>query len=202
MAASPQPELQQGGMLSKLNDRERRLLTIMVVNFAILAVVVVVILFRNSLNETRDEIDQYDAALDALTEYGPRYIENQNKAKEGESEEAQRFSAETLSKNDLKLTSFIATHASAVDVKVDKYDEDSLPLTTKKDDGPLLTENQVKLDIREAELKKLLDMLDRIEKSPEPVIIKRINLRELRKKPGKVRANVVVATYFQKEREE
>ena len=53
--------------------------------------------------------------------------------------------------------------------------------------------------IREAEMEKLLKLLDRVEKSKEPVIIKRINLRDVRNKKGMVRANITISTYTMKE---
>ncbi len=199
MADSPAQEKQ--GALASLSDREKKLVGLMLVNFLILAVAGGVYFFNKSQESTQKEIEQYQSTLDALQEFGPVYIKQQNASEGAVDLDAQRFSAETLRKNKLKLTSFVATHASAVDLKVDNYDEDQLPLSTGKDDGPIITENLIKVDIKQGEMDKVILLLDRIEKSKEPVIIKRINLRNLSRKPGMVRANIVISTYVQKEQE-
>ncbi len=188
---------------TNLSDRERRLVGLMLTNFVILGVAVGIYLFNQSQDATRSEITQYEETLDALREYGPTYLKRQQAEAQGGAEEAaNKFSADKLTNNDLALTSFVATQASAVDIKIDNYDEDSLPMSSNKDSGPIITEKQLRIDIREAELAKLMKMLDRIEKSPEPVVIKRINMRDVRNKPGHVRANVTISTYVQKSQEE
>lgn len=185
---------------SNLSERERKLVTLMLINFIILAVAAGIYFFKTSQDETRAQIEQYEKTLDTLQEYGPIYIAQQKAQDSTGDDNAQRFSAETLKNNRLKLTSFVATHASAVDLKIDNYDEDQLPLSAgNKDGGPIITENQIKIDIKEGEMDKVILLLDRIEKSKEPVIIKRINLRELRNKPGQVRANLVISTFLQKD---
>lgn len=199
---SPKGAEEKKNPLQNLSEREQRLLSLMAVNFCILAIAGGVYMFRQSQQKTRAEIEQYEKALDALQEFGPAYLAQQSQAASGEADEdARRFSAERLKKNNLKLTSFVATHASAVDLKVDNYDEDQLPLSTNKDGGPIITENQVKVDIKSAEMDKVVQLLDRIEESREPVIIKRINLRDIAREPGKVRANLVISTFVQKDQE-
>lgn len=199
MADSPVQEKQ--GPFASLSDREKKLVLLMLVNFCILIVAGGVYFFKQSQDSTRKEIEQYRSTLEALQEYGPAYIKQQSAGDGPADLDAQRFSAETLKKNKLKLTSFVATHASAVDLKVDNYDEDQLPLSAGKDDGPIITENLIKVDIKEGDMDKVILLLDRIEKSKEPVIIKRINLRNLSRSPGKVRANLVISTYVQKDQE-
>jgi uncharacterized coiled-coil protein SlyX len=185
-----------------LTDRERKLVTLMVCNFLFLGLAGSIYFFNKSLAETEDEIARYEKTLDALTEYGPRYLERQAREEGGaKDEDERRFTAELLKKNKLQLTSFVATQASAVDIKVDNYDEDSLKLSTKDSSGPIITEQQLRVDIREAEMEKMLKLLDRIEKSKEPVVIKRINLRDVRNKKGFVRANITISTYTMKEQE-
>lgn len=206
MAATPDhieapPEASgNDGPLSNLTDRERKLVALMLFNFVALTIVASVFMFYNSLSSTRAEIEQYEQTLDALAEFGPKYLAQQAGGAGGGEQDA--FSTQALAENDLQLTSFVATQASAVDLKIDNYDEDSLPIgSSNKDKGPILLEQQLRVDIREAELPKLLEMLDRIQKSPEPVVIKRINLRDVRGKKGHVRANITVSTYIQKEQE-
>ena len=204
MAKTEMTEVGAGGLsgaLAKLTERERSLLGLMAICLTGLALAIGVYLFSSSQKQKQVEIDQYQETLDALQEYGPTYIAQQNAESEGGSDRG-RFNSETLKNNRVKLTSFVATHASAVDLKVDNYDEDELPLSTgNKDDGPILTEHSVKVDIKSAEMDKVILLLDRIEKSKEPVIIKRVNLRNLTREKGKVRANVVLSTYSQKDQE-
>ena len=121
-----------------LTDRERKLVTLMVCNFLFLGLAGSIYFFNKSLAETEDEIARYEKTLDALTEYGPRYLERQAREEGGaKDEDERRFTAELLKKNKLQLTSFVATQASAVDIKVDNYDEDSLKLSTKRSRGAL-----------------------------------------------------------------
>ena len=139
-----------------LTDRERKLLLLMLCNFVFLALAGSVYLFNKSLKETEEEIGRYEKTLDALTEYGPKYLERQAAEEVGDKDdEARRFTGEVLKKNKLQLTSFVATQASAVDIKVDNYDEDSLKLSTKDSSGPIITEQQLRVDIREAEMEEM-----------------------------------------------
>lgn len=196
-----EPAERKPGLLDNLSERERRLAGLMLVNFVFIAIALSIYLFNGMLTKTEDEIARYNTTLEVLNEYRPKYLKLQQQAQGGASDEERRFSGEVLKKNKLQLTSFVATQASAVDIKVDNYDEDSLKLTTKDSTGPIITEQQLRVDIREAEMDKLLQLLDRIEKSKEPVIIKRINLREVRNKKGLVRANITISTYTQAEQE-
>ena len=192
----------EGNALAKLTDRERKLLILMACTMSFLLVSLGLYLFKQSQDKTRAEIMQYERALDALQEYGPRYLAKLQEEEQGlKTKEDQKFSPEKLKKNTVRLTSSVASHASAVDIKVDNYDEDQLNLTTAKDGGPIITENQVKVDIRLAEMDKLIKLLDRIEKSNEPIVVKRISLRDIPRDPGKVRANLVISTYVQKDPE-
>ena len=202
MTIDPTPLEESGeNFWTKMTERERRLVLLMVGNFVLLGIALGVYLFHQSQTETEAEIEQYADTLDAVREFGPLYLRRKQAEESGGDEDAKRFTGELLSKNDLALTSFVATQASAVDIKIDNYDEDSLPLSSNKDSGPVITEKQLRIDIREADLEKLMRMLERIEKTREPVVIKRINLREVRNKPGQVRANITISTYVQKERE-
>ncbi len=190
------------GALSNLSEREKKLVVLMLINFCVLTIAGAIYFFTQSQDSTRKEITQYEKTLEALQEFGPVYISQQAQENGTSDADAQRFSADVLKNNRLKLTSFVATHASAVDIKIDNYDEDELPLSAgNKDGGPIITENQIKIDIKEGEMDKVILLLDRIEQSKEPVIIKRINLRELRRKPGMVRANLVISTFIQKDPE-
>ena len=182
--------------LSNMTERERRLLALMGVFFGILMVALGVNLFLGAMDTKREEIERYEGAFDAMTEVAPIYLDK----KASTTGEQSRFRPEVLVNNDIQLTSFVATHASAVDLKVDNYDEKKLPLSDKKG-GPIIVEYTVRANVRQTEMAKLLKLLERIEKSPEPVIIKRVTVRDVRNKPGDVRTDFVIASYIQKEEE-
>lgn len=95
----------------------------------------------------------------------------------------------------------MAELAQKSNIKVDKYDEDDLIMDSGKDGGPIISEKILRFDVREAEMPDLLALLDAIERSPEPVFIKRINLREIRRKDGYVRAYITLTTYIIKDQE-
>ena len=95
-------------------------------------------------------------------EVAPVYLQKKQASSEG----GARFSTEVLTSNNIKLTSFVATHAAAVEMKIDNYDEKELPLSDKKG-GPIIIEYTVRANVRSTEMTKLLQLLDRIEKSKE-----------------------------------
>lgn len=185
---------------TNLSTREQRLLLGMLCLFAFFGVVLSVYSFQTSLDKTQAEIDKYEEALKTMAQLGPKYLEDKALKASGGGANKSKFTPEVMLKNNVKLTSFVAEHASAVDLKVDNYDEDSIPLSSGKD-GPIINENILRFNLRRADLKKLLALLDRIDKSAEPVVIKKIDLREIRKKKGLVRANISVSTFVQKKQE-
>lgn len=178
---------------------ERMYLAGLGATFVALALFVLVMTFRGKMEIIEQEADGYRAALDYLAVAGPEYqarIESDNSKKSHK-----KTDDETLQTNNVKLTSFVAEHAAAAQITVTSYDEDSLPFggSGKNNDGPIILENQLRVEIREADMAKLLDLLDRIEKAPEPVFVKRLDVRDM-KKPGEVRAVVTVSTFVKKEK--
>ncbi len=178
---------------------ERMYLWLMLATFAVLGLFVGVMAFRGSMEEIEKEADGYRSALDYLAVAGPEYVAQ--KANKKDKQSHKKVDDETLSSNAIKLTSFVAEHAAAAEITVTSYDEDSLPFggSGKKDDGPIIIEKQLRVEIRDADMSKLLELLDRIEKSPEPVFVKRLDIRD-QKKPGEVRAVVTVSTFVKKEK--
>lgn len=185
---------------SKLSQRERTYVGALAVNFVLITLALGVYFYQKYETTTQLQINNSQSALNKLAEVGPDFLARKAAAAKVDPA-TQRFSPEKLKSNDLKLTSFVATHASATNIKVDNYDEKSVILSSGKDGGPQITKKIVRLTIREAKMADLLRMLDRIEKDRQPVVIERINLREVRRKPGYVRANVSVVTYIQKDAE-
>lgn len=182
-------------VLDNLNERERMLLKAMLGVFVLLGLFVIVGLAQRSVSELEMETAQYQTALDLLAAEGPAFLAAQQGTDEDEMTRADLFTEEVLQDNQVQLTSYVASHASAVNVSVSSYDVDEQPLGSRGDDsGPLIEERQLRVDIRNAEMDKFIELLHRIEESREPVVIKRIDVRSVRDE-GKVRALLVVSTF-------
>lgn len=192
-----------GEMLDNLTERERLLLKAMFGVFAVLAVFVIIGLAQRSVAELEEETVRYETALDLLARAGPDFAAAQHGG--GDDDEFTRadlFTEEVLEDNEVQLTSYVASHASAVDVSVSSYDVDEHPLGSRgEDEGPLIEERQLRVDIRNAEMDRFIELLHRIEESREPVVIKRIDVRSVRDE-GKVRALLVVSTFQYGDEEE
>lgn len=183
----------------KRTPSERVYISALGATMFVLAIFVFLMSFWGSMEAIDEEADGYKSALDYLAVAGPEF---QAKRERDDSQKShKKIDDETLATNNVKLTSFVAEHAAASQITITSYDEDSLPFggSGKKDDGPIILEKQLRVEIREAEMSKLLDLLDRIEKSPEPVFVKRLDVRD-QKKPGEVRAVVTVSTFVKKEK--
>ncbi len=182
------------GALNNLSERERTLLKAMGGVFAVLAIFLVIGLTQRSVNEIKAETATYETALNLLATAGPAYLESQG----GHDEDPRvaMFTDEVLDETRVQLTSFVATQASAAGINVSSYDEDQHPLgSTRPEEGePIIIERQLRVDIREADMDRLIDMLHRIEESDEPVVIKRVDIRALRDE-GKVRVRLFVSTF-------
>jgi len=184
----------------KLTPGERQKLSLLALNFLVLGVGSAIYLFYQSLGTMEDEIERYRQALEAMAEAAPKLAEAKAASAASADDGASRFSPEVLAKNELKLTSFVASHATAADIKIENYDEDSSVLSSNKETGASLTEKIVKVEVREAEFDKVLAFLERIETSREPVVVKVISLRakDAKARNNIVRANLQISTYVQK----
>lgn len=200
MSAKPATAENKPKGLASLNERERRLLSGMLFVFFLLGTFLIYYVAQSGQAKTEAEIERLEGVLKSLNMKGPAYLEREQ-SKSKQSVENDRFSADRMLKNDIKLTSFVAQKADSTGIKVDNYDESQLPLASGKDGGPIITEKMLRFDIREASMTSLLQLLDSIEKSREPVIIKNIDLRDVRNKPGLVRVKVTISTYVQKNKE-
>ena len=187
------------GFWAARSEKERYQLIGLAIFLGLMAMIVAVALFQRSLNEIDEDTSRYENALDFLATAGPAYSE---RAREGSALATHKdIDEESLTNNDIKLTSFLAEHAEKSGITISSYDEDQLPFGNKNAGGPIIVEQQLRVEIRSAEMPDLIDLLDRIEKSSQPVFIKRLDIRAQRKKPGEVRAIVTVATFVRKMQE-
>lgn len=193
----------KGGLkaaLANLSERERRMLQVMVAVLAVLIMVVVIGLARRSVAELEAQTRQYQGALSLLATEGPVYAASQGLAQIDP--RLERFSDEVLDGPPVQLTSFVATHAAATGINVSSYDEDQTPLGTGSSDnsGPMIIERILRVEIRQAKMNSLLELMDRIEESREPVVIKRIDIRALRDE-GEVRGRLFISTFERRQEE-
>lgn len=186
-----------GDWYAERNDREQLLIKIAGVVLPLVALAFVTVWHNQTLNTTRDQIERYEQTLDLLGDIAPRY---RGKKDSEEDKGAEKFSREALENNDIKLNSFVATHATAVGVQPDSYNQNERRLgggDEETEDSPLLKLN-VEVEIREAQIDKVKRLLERIEKADEPVVIERVTLSKKKRDTGKVRAELVVTTFKRK----
>ncbi len=184
---------------SELSEREKKMVIAMAVIMPLLAMVLVIGIFSNSLNSIEDQTRSYQQSLDLVRMAGPSYLKHKQASSQSGGL-ADIFTDKVLEDNPVKLTGFIAARANEAGVNPSSYDTEDIPIGSKSGDksGPIIVEKKVKVDIRQVQIDDLLKFLEGIESSDQPVVIKRIDLRGRRRKPGEVRARVEVSTFIKK----
>lgn len=190
-----------GDKIAALNPREKKMLAAMALIMPILLMVVIIGFFNRSLGGIEDQTHTYQGSLELLAEGGPKYYSKQSRSDDGGVPTL--FTDEIMTDNPVKLTSFIAARASEAGVNPNSYDSEDIAIgsSSSSKDTPTVTEKKLTVDIREAEIDKLLEFLQVIETSGEPVVIKRVDLRGNARSPGVVRARVEVSTYIKPKQE-
>ncbi len=187
------------GFVDKLSEREKTQLIGLALFLTVMSSLLGIGLFMRAMEKIETSTNTYESALDFLATAGPAYAERTaSKSQQGTHK---HVDDEALRKNNIKLTSFVAEQAEKSSIEVSSYDESELPFGNKKDGGPIVIEKQLRVEIRKAQMSALMDLLDRLHKSEEPVFVKRLDIRAQRKSPGEVRAVVTVSTYVKKEPE-
>jgi hypothetical protein len=190
----------KGSFYQNLSDSEKRYVIGAAIFFPTLIMVVALIVFVQSIGEVETETQRYKDSLDLLATAAPVYLEQKKNAQQATSHK--KLDDEMMANNDIKLTSFVAGHASKADITVSSYDEDELPFGSKdNDEGPIIVEQQLRVEIREASMANLVKLMDFIEKDTKPVFIKRIDIRKRGRDAGEVRAILTVSTFVKKEKE-
>ncbi|MFB6265224.1 MAG: hypothetical protein ABEL76_16620 [Bradymonadaceae bacterium] len=179
-----------------LTDREQKLLTAMAIVVPLAGLAFFGLLVDRSFKSIEDDIRENEQILEMLEKVAPRY--KRQKAKSDPGRYARKFAPKKIENNKVKLTSFVATHATATGVNVDSYDENDRPLESGGKDGSTLMKHQVIVEINEVQMAKLTDLLERIELSEKPVFIERTKLVRRRNAKGSVRATLVVTTFKRK----
>lgn len=185
------------GFWADRTPSEKKLLKVLAALMPVLLVVLIIGLMIQSINEVEEEALRHRQTLDFIATAGPAWVERT--ARESSQQTHKDISEETLTDNSLALTSFVASHADAVGITVSSYDEDSLPFGGRGQSESIITERQLRVEIRNANMDNLIELLDRIEKAEEPVWIKRVNIQKQGRDDGVVRALVSVSTYSKRQ---
>ena len=186
----------KSGVFQNLSEREKMQLAGLGLFLLVMASILGAGLFMTAMDDIEAATGRYESALDLLATAGPAYSERAALADEQGTHK--KVDDEALEKNNIKLTSFVAEQAEKASIEVSSYDESELPFGNKKDGGPIIVEKQLRVEIRKAQMAELMDLLDRVHKSEEPVFVKRLDIRAQRRIPGEVRAIVTVSTYIKK----
>jgi general secretion pathway protein M len=171
--------------LSRLEERERRLLGVLVaivVAAVLLApplALVAVVKSRQSDNEAvREALRSIDDEQAAIA-----------RSKANRSAVVERYARPAP-----PLAAFLAKHASEVGIEIpESQDRQSVPHGKKFD------ERQTKIALRKVGMLKLLKFMERIEQSGHPVQISQINIRKRGSEPDSYDVDMVVSAFDRKE---
>lgn len=179
-----------------LTDREQTLVKWMAVIVPTMGLVFFGIAVDRSLTSIEQKIREDEQVLDLLERVAPQY--RRKRASHDPGRYAEKFATEKVENNDVKLTSFVATHATATGVNVDSYDENDRPLESSSEDESTLMKRQVTVEINDVQMNKLTDLLERLEVADKPVFVERTKIIRQRNAEGSVRATLVVTTFKRK----
>ena len=190
--------LEKKGIFGNLPDKEKKQLTFLAMFLATLFSGFGMYLLFGTLDDIDKETKKYKSALELIAAQGPQYLEAKTSSKVKKSHKD--TSEERIKNNDIKLTSFVAEIAERKNIKIGSYDESELPFG-KNTEGPIIVEKQLTAKIASANMDEVIGLLDEIEKSNDPVFIKRIDIRKKGKKSNVVKATILVSTFVRKEPE-
>lgn len=178
-----------------LSDSEKTYVKVALVFFPTLLLVVAFTTYYRSIGKVEAEVHSYKDALRLIRLSGPEYLATQQAQEE--SVNHKKLDQDTLENNTIKLTSFIAGIASSIDLSISSYDENDLPYDSGGGDkDTLLIERTLSFDVEEADLAKLMTLMERIESADEPVYVKHYLMSKRGPDPTVVRAKIVVATFL------
>lgn len=188
---------EKSGFLQNLSAKEKNQLSYLAMFVFCMVTIGIGVLLLQSLDSIDEETDRYKSALELISTEGPKWLEEKSSTKRTDSHK--KFSEDMLTEDRIKLTSFVAKFAEKEDVKIGSYDEKEIPFSN--DEGPIVTEHRLTAKISKTNMDSLVNFMDAIEKSREPVFIQRIDIRKRGKTDNQVKATIIVST-FSKAKEE
>jgi hypothetical protein len=180
------------GFWARLSDRERRLLVVWALAMSFIVVFLGGYFAFSAIDEKEEKAQQYAAAVDLMTRKQGEYLAR--KAGGGEK------LSDRIAGNQLKLQTFLDQEAAKHNIKIKNFKESAVPVggkRRKKDaKGPQVIEETVAIDLTDTEYGNVVGFLDAIDRSPELVIIKRIDVARPRRNDGPtVRVALTVSTF-------
>ncbi len=186
-------------IVNRLSARERRLLVVWVIAMAAIVVFIVSVKINGAIQERREGIATYQAALTLIAERQDEYL----LAKSGGGPSAKPLK-ERIDTNEIKLQTYLDKEAMRFDLKINNFKEQSLPVGGKRSgkkkapEGSLIEES-VTIEIENADYKKFAEFVDKIHRSPELLVVKRIQVQKPRRlepnSPHQVRVTMTISTY-------
>ncbi len=181
------------GFLENMSEKDKNQLSYLAIFVFCILTVFVGFFLTQSLDSIDAETERYQKALELISTEGPGYLEKKNSSKNTDSHK--KFTDDMLVENRIKLTSFVAKFAEKEDVKVGSYDEKEIPFSNESNSGPIITEHRLTAKVSKTNMDNLVNFLDAIEKSREPVFIQRLDIRKRGKKDNQVKATIIVSTF-------
>ena len=180
------------GFWERLSERERRLLVVWALAMGFIVVFLGGYFSYSVIAEKAEKGEQYAAAVDLMTRKQADYL---SRKQDGGEKLSDRIAG-----NQLKLQTFLDQEAAKHNIKIKNFKESAVPVggkRRKKDaKGPQIIEETVAIDLTDTEYINVVGFLDSIDRSPELVVIKRIDISRPRRDDGPtVRVALTVSTF-------
>ncbi len=177
-----------------LSDREQRLVGVWFVAMIFIVIFITTVKINGAIEDRRVNIDAYESALKLIAERQDEYAT----AKGGGTGGGKSLD-ERIATNEIKLQTFLDKEATRFDLKINNFKESSAPVggkRSKKDAGGVMEESVV-IDIESADYTQFARFVDKIQRSPELLVIKRLSLQRPRRanEPQKVRVSMTISTF-------
>ncbi len=189
---------EKNGFLKNMSAKDKNQLSYLAMFVFCILTVFVGFFLMQSLDSIDEETERYKSALELISTEGPKWRADKLSTVTADSHKT--FSEEMLAEDRIKLTSYVAKFADKEDVKIGSYDEKEIPFSNDTA-GPIVTEHRLTAKISKTNMDNLINFLDAIEKSKDPVFIQRIDIRKRGKSDNEVKATIIVST-FSKSKEE
>ncbi len=186
------------GFWSRLGDRERRLLVVWGLTMSVMALFLGGYFSHSAISKKGEAAQKYVEAVDDISRKQAEYLSRKSGG-------GGLPLAERIEKNDLKLQTFLEREAANFNLKIENFSGSKLPVGGKRkrkddDKGPRIIEETIAIDIRDTEYSNLVAFLDALQRSPELIVIKRIDVSRRKRNPdGKVRISMTVSTFKMEE---
>lgn len=171
--------------LERLDPRERRLLQILAVCVAVVAVILVPVASQTMLASKRDDADAYRTVIADIIATQPALAKTEQK---------RQLISQRYSKPAPPLASFIDALARELSLDVpESQDRPTVP------HGKRYEERAVRLQLRKVGLANLSKFLEKIEDAGHPIVLSKLNIKKRLSEPDSYDVELIVSAYDRKE---